>query len=57
MWVDVVMDDDDYLFLLNYRITSSWCTSLTWRVAPGLIVRREDAEVAASDKVLIIHWK
>lgn len=44
-------------FFLNYRITSSWCMILTWRVAPRLIVRGEDAKVATSYKVLIIHWK
>lgn len=29
----------------------------TWCVAPRLIVRGEDAEVAASYKLLVIHWK
>lgn len=29
----------------------------TWCVAPRFIVRRENAEVATSDKLLIIHWQ
>lgn len=29
----------------------------TWCVAPRFIVRRENTKVAASDKLLIVHWQ
>lgn len=45
------------IIICYYRIISRLCLSLTWCVTPRLIVRGEDAQVATSHKVLIIHGK
>lgn len=44
-----------YTFSCAYTLSA--CMSHTWCVAPRLIVRGEDTEVAASYKLLIIHGK
>lgn len=46
-----------WVVIVGFFLTTGSSHDFTWRVAPRLIVRGEDAKVATSYKVLIVHWK